>query len=160
MLKLSWEKNKVFDIGQADEYIGPPFSIPYFFEASGRLMMKEPDSPDVINFKTWKGEYFQFYLGKFHSATALVITSTLKDCCFIKANNLSIKGMHDWAEQHFSRKYPIKGSFSGYYTFGKRLMRQYDILEKHLKEQNLYFPDDILVEIYNELVRREKDGNR
>lgn len=155
MLKLSWKKNRTFDIGHADEYIGEQYSYPYFFETSNKLMMRDMGK-DNINFKTWRGEYYQFFLGSFHQHQALVLVSTLKDCCFFKANRLSISKMHDWAKQQSEKKHPIKNSYSGYFTFGQKLLRQYDKLEEHMKEQELYFPDDILEEIYQELVRRGK----
>ncbi len=155
MLKLSWKRNKTFDIGHADEYIGEQYSYPYFFETSNKLMMRDMGK-DNINFKTWKGEYYQFFLDKFHSNKALVLVSTLGDCCFFKQSYLSIKGMQEWAKMQSEKKHPIKNSYSGYFTFGQKMLRQYDKLEEHLKEQEIYFPDDILEEIYQELIRRDK----
>ena len=155
MLKLSWVKNKTFDIGHADEYTGSQYAYPYFFESSGKLMMRNMGK-DNINFKTWKGEYYQFFLDKYHSNNALVLVSTLGDCCFFQLSRLSISRMHDWAKQQSEKKHPIKNSFSGYFTFGQKLLKQYDTLEEHMKEQEIYFPDDILEEIYQELLRRGK----
>jgi len=155
MLSLSWKENKTFEIGHADEYIGSQYGYPYFFEASNKLMMRDMGK-DNINFRTWKGEYFQFFLGSFHNSKVLVLVSTLKDCCFFQRSRLSISRMHGWAKAQSEKKHPIKNSYSGYFTFGKKMLKQYDILEEHMKEQEIYFSDEILEEIYQELVRRTK----
>ena len=160
MLNLSPpEIDNRFDIGRGDLYVGQQYSYPYFFENSNKKMMRDMGR-GTIDFKTWKGEYFQFYLGKYHGNSTLILTSTLLDCCFFNANRLGIDKMRDWATQQSEKKHPIKNSFSGYFTFGKKLLEQYDTLEKHMEEQEIYFSDEVLEEIYRELVRREKDGNK
>lgn len=155
MLNLIPVERIEFDIGNGDLYAGKPFKIPYFFESSQRRMMREP-CEDTLNFKTWKGEYFQFYLGRYHQNIALILTSTLYDCCFFNTSRLSIEKMRKWANEQSEKKHPIKNSYSGYFTFGKKLLEQYDVLEKHMKEQEIYFSDETLEKIYEELKRRAK----
>ncbi len=149
------EKKQTYDVGHADLYTGKPFKIPYFFESSQRRMMKEPGE-QTIDFKTWKGEFFQFYIGEYHNHITLILTSTLYDCCFFSTNRLGIGKMKKWATEQSEKKHPIKNSFSGYFTFGKKLLAQYDNLEKHMEEQEIYFSDEVLEEIFAELKRRAR----
>lgn len=156
MLNLKMRETEEWDIGHADLYVGQPFKIPYFFENPKRRMMREMDDT-TINFKTWKGEFFQFYLDEYHQNTALVCTSTLLDCAFFMASRLGIDKMRKWAQRQSEKKHPIKGSFSGYFTFGKLLLKQYDTLEQHMAEQEIYFTDEFLEKVFFELKRRAKD---
>lgn len=155
-LKTPSTEKMIFDVGHADLYTGKPFQIPYFFENPRKRMMREPVDDSTINFKTWKGEYFQFYLDEYHQNTALVLTSTMLDCAFFSTKRLSIDKMREWAKRRSEKKHPIKNSFSGYFTFGKMLLEQYDTLEEHMREQEVYFSDKVLEDIYKELKRRAK----
>ena len=158
MLKIVMtEKRLNLDVGHADIYVGPAFEIPYFFESPGRKMMREPGY-DNINFRTWDGEFFQFFLDTFHSHQALVLTSTLGDCCFFSYSRLGIEKMREYATAQSNKKHPIKNSFSGYFTFGQKMLKQYDTLEQHMKEQEIYFSDETLEKICEELQRRAKDA--
>ena len=156
MLNLTMTEKNEWDIGHADLYVGKPFEIPYFFESSQRRMMQEPGDTN-INFRTWDGEIYQFYLGDYHQNTALILTSTLRDCCFFNINRLGIEKMKKWATEQSEKKHPIKNSFSGYFTFGKKLLTQYATLERHMEEQEIYFSDEVLEKICKELKRRAKD---
>lgn len=156
MLNLMMTDREVWDVGHADYYLGEPYKIPYFFETSKRRMMREPDY-STISFRTWKGEYFQFYIDEYHHNPALVCTSTLLDCAFFMQKRLSIEKMRKWAEEQSTKKHPIKGSYTGYFTFGKLLLEQYATLEKHMAEQEIYFTEEVLERIFNELKRRTKD---
>lgn len=150
-LELSRKTN--IDVGNGDFYRGAPYHIPYFFETSYRRMMREPDET-TITFKTWKGEYFQFYLDKYHDKPILVLTSTLGDSFYIYPSSLSLEKSAERFMTAYSKKTPIKGSFSGYYTYGKHLLEQYEVLKEHMAEQSIYFSDDSLEKIYTELKRR------
>ena len=147
------------DIGQADIYTGVQYQYPYFFEYSGKKMMKDM-SDSTIDFKTWAGEYFQCTLDKFHSHTCLVITSTLEDCVFLPAKSLSLERAKGKAKTATTRKTEIKNSFSGYSTYGQKMIKQYEVFEQHLKEQNIYFTDEVLTIIFKELLRRAKEDER
>lgn len=151
-LKLSTEKFDV-DIGQADVYTGVQYKYPYFFEHSSCKMMKDMSSK-TIDFKTWQGEYYQCSLDRFHNHTCLLITSTLKDCIFLRYRLLSIERSKIWAKEMSEKKKDIKGSFSGYSTYGKKLLAQYELFEKHTKEQNICFSEKALEQIFKELLRR------
>ncbi|MBO5628165.1 MAG: hypothetical protein J5965_03710 [Aeriscardovia sp.] len=154
MLKLSTREKEVqIDVGHADLYIGPAFDIPYFFETSNRRMMQEPGDTN-INFRTWDGEFFQFYMDYFHGKKTLILTSTLSDCCFFSINRLSIDKMKEWAKSQTERKHFVNNSFSGYFTFGRKMLEQYATLERHMEEQEIYFTDEALEQIYSELKRR------
>ncbi len=156
MLNLNLSEDKfLVDIGQADIYNGVQYQYPYFFEHAGHRMMKNM-SEQTIDFKTWKGEFFQCSLDKFHGKTCLVITSTLEDCVFLQARRLSIEQSKIWAKERSEKKSEVKGSFSGYYTYGKKLLKQYEDFEQHTAEQNICFSDEVLSKIFKELLRRAK----
>lgn len=144
------------DVGKADLFTGKSYEIPYFFEHPGHKMMKDPSKSNHISFKTWKGEIFQFSLDQFHSHGCLLVTSTLKDCAFFPQQKLSIDKAVERAERAINTKTPVKNSFSGYSTYGKKMLTQYRTLIKHLKEQEIYFSDETLTAIYKELKRRAK----
>lgn len=144
------------DVGKGDLYLRDDYTYPWFFESSGKKMMKDPKVENVISIRTWKGEIFQFSLDSFHSNKCLLITSTLLDCAFIPSMALSIDKAKERAKEASEKKHEVKNSYSGYFTFGKKLLAQYDTLEKHLKEQEIYFSDGTLKDIYTELVRRAK----
>lgn len=148
------EQTKRLDIGCGDLYIGPPYRIPYFFETRAHRMMK--DEGNFVSFRTWKGEYFQFYLDKYHGKNVLVLTSTLKDSVFIFPKNLSLEESFLRFEKAYNNKIPVKGSYTGYYCYGGEMVKLYGILNQHLKEQEIFFSKDVITEVYNELRRREK----
>lgn len=143
------------DIGKGDLYIGEKFSYPYFFESYSRKMMEDP-SPHNITFKTWKGEFFQFRLGKFHNSKCMILTSTLKDTFFFFSNNPTIAGTMAKGKSG-SEKIPIKGSYTGYSSWGGYFQKQLKDLEKHLEEQEIFFTDETTAEIYRELMERRKN---
>lgn len=156
MLNLSLE-NEDFDIdlGKAYLYSGA-YDIPYFFESASKKMMRPP-GPKVISFKTIDNSFIlQFALDNYHGKKCILITSTEGDCAFILGTKLSITGMKEWASAKSDNKHPINGSFSGYFTFGRRLLKQYETLEKHLKEHELSVSDESLELIWTELNRRAK----
>lgn len=144
------------DVGQADIYTGVQYKYPYFFEFAGKKMMKDM-SNKTIDFKTWAGEYFQCSLDRFHNNTCLLITSTLEDCVFFPAQSLDLDKAKGKAEKATNTKTEIKNSFSGYSTYGKKMLKQYELFEKHIKEQNIYFTSDSLRLIFKELLRRAKE---
>ena len=146
----------VFDIGEGDLYSGRPYSIPYFYETPQVRMMKEPDDPLCISFKSWKGNFYQFYLGKFHAKHCLIITSTLKDCYFIPANCLSLERSAEKYREISEKKHYVEASFSGYFSYGKKVVKQYESLMSHLKNDKMYFSEEVLKDIYSELKRRVK----
>lgn len=151
-------ENKIFsvDVGQADVYISNiQYDRPFFFESPQKRMMK-PHSLKFITYKTWQGEFFQFSLDKYHGHDCLLITSTLGDCAFFPRKYLGLKKAKERALIASENKHPIEGSFSGYFTYGKKLLEQYSLLEKHLAEQRIYFSDVVLTSIFNELQRRAK----
>ena len=141
------------DIGKASVYVGEQYEYEYFFESSSRKMMK-PMGVGTIDFRTYQNEYFQFSLDTFHNNKCLLLTSTLGDCAFFGAPRLSLDKSIEYAKHHSAQKHTIKNSYSGYFTFGKKLLKQYETLKKHLKEQHLYLTDDALEKIYKELKRR------
>lgn len=143
------------DIGKADLFLGESFSYPWFFESPSRKMMV-PQSPLVITFKTWKGEFFQFRLGKFHNNGCMILTSTLKDTFFFFWTDPSFSGTMAKAENGGKKK-PIKGSYSGYSCWGGYFKDLYNTLMKHLEEQEISFTDDQIKMFYIELKRREKE---
>ena len=144
------------DVGQADIYTSTiQYNRPFFFESTQRRMMKS-HSLRYITYKTWGGEFFQFSLDRFHNHVCLLLTSTLGDCAFFPAKALSLEKAKARAQSAADNKCPIEGSFSGYYTWGKKLLGQYETLEKHLAEQNVYFSEEILTSIFKELQRRAK----
>lgn len=145
---------KIWDVGEGDLYMGRPYRIPYFFENSQWKMMKEPDDPLCISFRSWKGNFYQFFIDTFHNKPALVITSTLRDCYFLPNTVLSMQGSADRYLRYCNKKTPVKDSFSGFYSWGKKLLKQRETLMSHLKDDNMYFSDDVLAEIYAELKRR------
>lgn len=144
------------DVGQADIYTGVQYTYPYFFEFPGKKMMKDM-SNKTIDFKTWTGEYFQCSLDRFHNHTCLLITSTLEDCVFFPAQSLDLDKAKNKAEKATTNRVEIKNSFSGYSTYGKKMLKQYELFEKHIKEQNIYFTSDSLRLIFKELLRRAKE---
>lgn len=143
------------DVGNGDMYIGSAYKIPYFFETGYKRMMREPDDT-TISFKTWKGEYFQFYLDKYHKSEVMVLTSTLGDSFYIYPGALGLEKSVERFRKAYSKRTPIKGSFSGYYTYGKHLIDQYEVLRQHMDEQRIFFTDESLEKIYEELKRRAK----
>lgn len=154
MLNLKMTKSEpVYEIGHGDLYVGEQYVYPYFFESAHKRMMKDMGK-DTIDFKTWGGEYFQFTLGEYHNRPALILTSTLKDFCVFKCTMLSIPKMKDWAETQSKKKSMIEGAFTGYSTFGRRVLRALNTLEQHLAEQEIYFSGEVLEQIYKELSRR------
>lgn len=155
-LNLSPTKPMTIDIGKGDLYQGKPYPIPYFFEKAYLRMMREPDSRNVISFKTWKGEYFQFYLDRYHSSQTLVLTSTLRDSVFISPTTLSIEKSAEKFKETSQKSHPIKNSFSGYFKYGTRIAEQYAKLFTHLAEQEIYFSDETVKWVYKELKRRAK----
>lgn len=156
MLNLKMTENDFkLDIGHADLYHGKQYKYPYFFDSPSKRMMKDMGD-DTIDFKTWKGEFFQFTIGEFHHNSVLVVTSTLQDYCFFKVNTLSFEAMKAWIKECSEKKCMIKGSFSGYATFGKGILRNFETLEQHMAEQEIYFTDEVLHKIHKELVRRAK----
>ena len=160
MMNLNEAQEKFsVDIGQADIYTGVQYQYPYFFEFAGKKMMKDMGN-NTIDFKTWTGEYFQCSLDTFHSHTCLLITSTLEDCVFFPAKSLDLDKAKGRAEKAISTKTEIKNSFSGYSTYGKKMLKQYELFEKHIKEQNIYFTSESLTLIFKELLRRAKEDER
>ena len=160
MMNLNEAQEKfLVDIGQADIYTGVQYQYPYFFEFAGKKMMKDM-SINTIDFKTWAGEYFQCSLDTFHSHTCLLITSTLEDCVFFPAKSLDLDKAKSKAEKAINTKTEIKNSFSGYSTYGQKMLRQYELFEKHIKEQNIYFTSESLRLIFKELLRRAKEDER
>ena len=144
-----------FDIGKADMFLGDSFPRPYFFESYKDKMMAEA-SPLNITFKTWKGEFFQFRLGKFHDSKCMILTSTLKDTFIFLTDRPTFSETLSWAEKKKEKK-PIKGSYTGYSSWGGYFRPQFEKLKKHMDEQEIYFTDEITTEIYQELLRREKE---
>lgn len=147
---------KLWDVGEGDLYVGRPYRIPYFFETPQLQMMKEPDDPLCISFRSWTGHFYQFYIGIFHSKPSLIITSTLKDYYVFPVMSLSFAQSQEKYRHYSNKKTPVKGSFSGFYSWGEKLLNQCDVLLSHLKNDNMYFSDDVLAEIYAELKRRAK----
>ena len=145
------------DVGHGEVYISDtPYDRPFFFESAVRRMMKEHSSK-YVTLKSWGGEFFQFSLDTYHGNTCLLITSTMGDCAFFPAQSLSLEKAKRKAVENMNSKYLVKGSFSGYSTFGKTALAQYHALEKHLEEQEMYLTDDTLKAIFKELRRRAKD---
>ena len=153
-LKIS-ENDAAPSIGNGDLYRGQQYKYPYFFEGPNKKMMVDM-SDKTIDFKTWKGEYFQFTIGKFHGNNVLTLTSTLRDYCVFRATLLSVDGMVEWVEKQANRKHYVNGSFSGYYSFGKNILERFDILKIHMEDQGIYFSDEMLEWVYRELIRRTK----
>lgn len=154
MLNLNMTENdKVWDIGHGDLYSGTQYEYPYFFETVNTRMMKDIGE-NTIDFKTWKGEFFQFYIDRYHGNQALYLTSTLLDCCVFQPKRLSVAGMKEWAKSQSENKRPVKGSYTGYFSFGKKLLTQLELLESHMEEQEIYFSDEVLERAFNELMRR------
>lgn len=137
--------------------MGRPYTIPYFFESTQRRMMKEPCGNDTISFKSWKGNFYQFYLGEFHQHPALILTSTLRDSYYLPAACLSLEMSVERFRKASENITPIKGSFSGYYRYGLKLVEQHDTLISHLEADGMYFSEEVLKEVYSELKRRTKD---
>lgn len=150
------EVKEEWNIGHADLYVGKQYSYPYFFENATELMMKNMGK-DTIDFKTWKGEFFQFRLETVSGHDCLVLTSTLRDCAFFPAKSLSLEKAKATAQCRSEKKTMITGSFSGYSTTGKKKLRQYATLETHLAEQGLELSEEVLTKIFKELKRRAKD---
>lgn len=154
MLNLKMTKSEpVYEIGHGDLYVGEQYVYPYFYESAHKKMMKDMGK-DTIDFKTWGGEYFQFTLGEYHNRPALFLTSTLGDTCVFKCRCLSIPKMKEWAEARSKKKIAIEGAITGYSTFGKSVLRALNTLEQHMAEQEIYFSDEVLEQIYQELSRR------
>ena len=119
--------------------------------------MMKPIGEDTLDFRTWDNEFFQVSIDSFHQQSCLLITSTLEDCAFLLRARLSIEKSREWAKSQSENKHEVKNSFSGYFTFGKKLLKQYDTLEKHMAEHGIYFSDETLEKCYKELCRRKKD---
>ena len=144
----------VLDVGEGDLYTGNAYEIPYFFETVQHKMMRPPGGMDSLSFRSWKDNYYQFCIDTYHQRPALMITSTLKDCYFMPTGCLSLEKSYAKYQRASEKKTPIKGSFSGFYSYGKRCMSQHDTLLKHLKDDNMYFTDEVLEKIYQILKRR------
>lgn len=147
------------DIGNAREFLGTRFTKPWFFESYTHLMM-EDYTPVNLHFKTFNGEIFQFRIGKYHGQEGIWICSTLEDSFFVGGVALSLDKMRERYTKSSNKKHKVKDSFSGYYSYGKRLIEGLDILEKHMDEEGLYFSYDSLKAIYRELRRRKKNANK
>lgn len=145
-----------FDIGKGDLYIGNTYPIPYFYETPRKLMMHDPEDGDSISFKTWKGEFFQFFLTMYHGREAMVLTSTLGDCYFIFSATRSIEKSAERSKSFAGDKKPNATSVTGYSTWGRTHYEQYKELKEHLAEQEIYFSDSVIEEIWEELSRRAK----
>lgn len=156
MLNLTMTEIEVWDIGHGDLYRGKQYDRPWFFDTPNMKMMRDMGG-DTIDFKTWKGEYFQFFLDSYHGNTALFLTSTLQDCCIFTSSCLSLSKMRAWCQKHSEKKTKVEGSFTGYFSFGKKLLEQYDLLDKHIEEQEIYFTDETIERAFNELKRRSKE---
>lgn len=145
------------DVGEGDIFLGKEFERPWFFD-SMRWKMMDAWKPEYIHIKTWKGEIYQFRLYKFHSKPSMLITSTLQDTFIvIKSAGLSLKGTMNFARRAKRKKHPVEGSFTGYWTWGNYFEDQYTRLKKNMKKQNIFFSDEALEAIYNELVRRNNE---
>ena len=157
MLNLTMTSESVtWDIGHGDLYTGVQYDRPWFFDTPNVKMMRDMGS-DTIDFKTWNGEFFQFFLDSYHGRQALFLTSTMRDCCIFQCGRLSIEGMKEWCKSRHEKKVPIKGSFSGYFSFGKKLLDHFELLERHMEEQEIYFSDETLEQVFAELKRRSKE---
>lgn len=147
------------DVGEGDIFLGDHFERPWFFD-SMRWKMMDDCKPEYIHIKTWKGEIYQFRLYRFHSKPSMLITSTLQDTfVVIKSAGLSLKGTMNYARRAKRKKHPVNGSFTGYWTWGGYFEDQYARLKKNMKNQNIYFSDEALKAIYDELVRRDNAKN-
>lgn len=160
--EISMEKPKsnqfTVDVGEGDVFLGKEFDRPWFFDSLRWKMMKEW-SPEYVHIKTWKGEIYQFRLYRFHSRPAMLITSTLQDTFIVFSNALGLKKTMNVARRAKRNKIPIEGSVTGYSTWGLAFEEQYTRLKANMKKQHIYFSDDALVDIYNELVRRNNEEN-
>ena len=141
-----------FDIGKGDVFLGDSFSRPYFFESRTKRMMEDV-SPLNITFKTWKGEFFQFRIYQFHSVDVMLLASTLQDTFYFIRPTIS-KTME--VAKRGNQKHPIKGSYTGYCSWGGYFNELLENLQKHLDEQEIYFTDEVTTAIYLELKRRKK----
>lgn len=157
MLNLNLPPLIEFDVGHADLYIGKAYKIPYFYETSQKRMMREPGGNDTISYKSWSGNFYQFYLDSFHNLPALYITSTLEDCYPMSTRTIGLEKSVERYKQASEKQHFVKDSFTGYYTFGKKLIKQHDTLVEHLKEDEISFSDEFLENIFLELKRRVKD---
>lgn len=147
------------DVGDADIFLGNYFERPWFFD-SMKWKMMEDCKPEFVHIKTWKGEMYQFRLYQFHNQKAMIITSTLMDTFIcIKAAGWGLKKTMNYARRAKRTKHEVEGSFSGYWTWGKYFEEQYSRLKKHMKDQNIFFSDEALESIYEELVRRNNEKN-
>lgn len=147
------------DVGEADIFLGTDFERPWFFDTQKWKMM-EAWSPKYVHIKTWRGEIYQFRLYRFHNSPAMLITSTLEDTFIvIKSAGLSIKGTMAKARKAKKYHHPAENSFSGYWTWGKYFEDQYARLKKNMKNQRIFFSDEALKAIYDELLRRKNEEN-
>ena len=157
------EKSEEFsvDVGEGDIFLGKKFDRPYFMDTRVWKMMK-PWSPEYIHIKTWKGEIYQFRLTEFHNNQAMLITSTLKDTFTVIniRDGFGIKKTMNYARRAKRTQHPVKGSFTGYWTWGHYFEDQYARLMHNLKLQRIYFSDDALKDIFDELKRRQNEKNR
>lgn len=143
------------DVGEADVFLGDSFERPWFYDTRTWKMMRDC-KPEYVHIKTWKGEVYQFMLYKFHNKPAMLITSTLRDTFIvIKCAGLSIEGTMAYARQAKMKKTPVNGSYTGYWTWGGYFEDQYARLKRNMDKQNIYFSDEALKIIYDELVRRQ-----
>lgn len=147
------------DMGKAVVFEGGHFNPPYFFDNRNFKMM-QPWSDKFVHIKTFSGEVFQFMLTddiitRTNHTSGMIMTSTLEDTYEFLPTLLSIEAMHTWATHQFKRKVKVKGSYSGYSCSGLWNIKQYERLIPHLKEQGIYFSDEVLENIYAELKRRE-----
>lgn len=147
------------DVGEADIFLGEDFERPWFFDTRTWIMMDEC-KPEHIHIKTWRGEIYQFRLYRFHNQPAILITSTLKDTFIVIGHKQhSIHGTMLKARRAKRTHHPAEGSFSGYWTWGKYFEDQYARLKRNMKNQRIFFSDEALTAIYNELVRRKNEKN-
>lgn len=145
------------DVGKADYFIGKKYDIPYFFETPQKKMMREPGGPDTITFRAWSGTYYQFYIGTYHNRPALYITSTLEDCYIMPKGCLSLEKSAEKYIHSSNRRTPIKGSFSGYYSYGKKILEMREKLMENLQKDGVTFSDEAVGRIFEILSRRVKD---
>lgn len=147
------------DVGEADIFLGDHFERPWFFDTL-RWKMMDDCKPEYVHLRTWQGEIYQFRLYTFHNRKAMLITSTLQDTFIcVKAAGWGLKKTMNYARRAKRKKTPVNGSFTGYWTWGGYFEEQYDRLKKNMKKQNIFFSDEALEAIYNELVRRQNEKN-
>lgn len=153
------EKWHAPDIGDAVEYFGD-YDYPYFFysEASTWHMMK-PFSAEVINYKTFVGEVYQFRLGRFHDHNCLLLTSTLKDTfIFMAKSSLKVHNIDEAMQiaRAGQKKVDSRTAYSGYVRWGCSFEERYTRLMQNMASQHIYFTDEALNKIFEELRRRVK----